>query len=460
MLPVIAIIGQPNVGKSTLFNRLTKTQDALVLDLPGVTRDRHYGEGKLGSKPYIVIDTGGITGDEAGIDAMMAGQSWQAIDEANIIIFLVDARAGVTRNDQFIASKLRALSKPIYLVVNKIDGLDEDTVVADFYELGLGEISAIAASHGRGVTQLVSKVLSTIEDSEDIIEENPGVKIAVVGRPNVGKSTLINRLLGEDRVVVFDQPGTTRDSIYIPMERDGKHYTLIDTAGVRRRKNINEVIEKFSVVKTLQAIENAHVVIYLIDGQETLTDQDLSLLSFVIEAGRSLVIAVNKWDNLDEYQRFIVKDEMDKSLRFVDFARQIKISALHGTNVGHLFDYVLEAYESATRVLSTSRLTRILSKAVEAHQPPLVHGHRVKLRYAHAGGHLPPIIVVHGNQTENVPPTYQRYLASTFRDALKLIGTPIRFTFKNSENPYAGRKNILTERQKAKRERLKRFRKK
>lgn len=460
MLPVIAIIGQPNVGKSTLFNRLTKSQDALVLDMPGVTRDRHYGEGKLGSKPYIVIDTGGITGEEQGIDAMMAGQSWQAIDEANIIIFLVDARAGVTRNDQFIASKLRGLSKPIFLVVNKIDGLDEDTVIADFYELGLGAITGIAASHGRGVTQLVSKVLSTVEDTEDIIEENPGVKIAVVGRPNVGKSTLINRLLGEERVVVYDKPGTTRDSIYIPMERDGKHYTLIDTAGIRRRKNINEVIEKFSVVKTLQAIENAHVVIYLIDGQETLTDQDLSLLSFVIEAGRSLVIAVNKWDNLDEYQRFIVKDEMDKSLRFVDFARQIKISALHGTNVGHLFDYVLEAYESATRVLSTSRLTRILSKAVEAHQPPLVHGHRVKLRYAHTGGHLPPIIVIHGNQTESVPPTYQRYLATTFRESLKLIGTPIRLAFKNSENPFAGRKNILTERQKAKRERLKRFRKK
>lgn len=458
MLPVIAIIGQPNVGKSTLFNRLTKTQDALVLDMPGVTRDRHYGEGKMGSKPYIVIDTGGITGEEQGIDAMMAGQSWQAIDEADIVIFLVDARAGVTRNDQFIASKLRSLRKPIYLVVNKIDGLDEDTVVADFYELGLGAISAIAASHGRGVTQLIAKVLANAQESDEPVGENPGIKIAVVGRPNVGKSTLINRLLGEDRVVVYDKPGTTRDSIYIPMERDGKHYTLIDTAGVRRRKNIDEVIEKFSVVKTLQAIENCHVVIYLIDGQETLTDQDLNLLSFVIESGRSLVIAVNKWDNLDEYQRFIVKDEMDKSLRFVDFARQLKISALHGTNVGHLFDYVLEAYDSATRILSTSRLTRILSKAVEGHQPPLVQGHRIKLRYAHAGGHLPPVIVIHGNQTENVPPTYQRYLATTFRKALNLIGTPIRFTFKTSENPYAGRKNILTERQKAKRERLRKFR--
>lgn len=460
MLPVIAIIGQPNVGKSTLFNRLTKTQDALVHDMPGVTRDRHYGEGRLGDKPYIVIDTGGITGEEHGIDAMMAGQSWQAIDEADIVVFLTDARAGVTRNDQFIARKVRVLNKPVYLVVNKVDGLDEATAVADFYELGLGAVTAIAASHGRGVTQLMALILSALPAPTEPEEVHPGIKIAVVGRPNVGKSTLINRLLGEERVVVYDQPGTTRDSIYIPMERDGKRYTLIDTAGVRRRKSIHEALEKFSVVKTLQAIENCDVVIYLIDGQETLTDQDLNLLSFVIESGRALVVAVNKWDNLDEYQRRIVKDEMDKSLHFVDFARQIKISALHGTNVGHLFDYVLEAYECATQMLSTSRLTRILCKLVEGHQPPLVHGRRIKLRYAHAGGHSPPVIVIHGNQTESVPITYQRYLISAFCKALKLVGTPIRLTFKTSDNPYEGRKNILTPRQRAKRERMKRHFKK
>lgn len=466
MVPVIAIIGQPNVGKSTLFNRLTKSQQALVLDMPGVTRDRAYGQGKMGGKPYILIDTGGITGGEEGIDAMMAGQSWQAVQEADALIFLVDGRAGLTPNDQFIAEKLRRLKKTCFLVVNKTDGIDEDTALGDFYELGLGAPHAIAASHGRGVLKLIEEVLATLvpeeeekfEEELDEAEQPPreiNIKMAIIGRPNVGKSTLVNRMLGEERVIVYDQPGTTRDSISIPFEREGKKYTIIDTAGVRRRKNMTEVVEKFSVVKTLQSIDEADVVIYVIDGTEDITDQDMGMLGFVLEAGRALVLAINKWDHLDKDQKQMIKDNVDRQLGFVSFARLHYISALHGTNVGHLFDSVHEAYACATRKFQTNHLTQILEKALETHQPPTVHGRRIKLRYAHAGGSLPPVIVIHGNQTDEVPLSYKRFLTSFFRESLKLVGTPIRFVFKTGTNPYEGRKNTLTPRQMRKRARLK-----
>lgn len=438
MLPVIAIIGQPNVGKSTLFNRLTKTHNALVVDMPGVTRDRHYGEGRMGEKPYIVIDTGGITGDEEGLDAMMAGQSWQAIIEADVVLFMVDAKFGASPGDHFIAKKLREehADKSVYVVANKTDGLDEQVAIADFYQLSLGDPIAIAASHGRGVRVLIEKVLKPLFDAQEDGEDEPkhkGIKIAIVGRPNVGKSTLVNRMLGEERVVVFDQPGTTRDSIFIPFEREGQEYTIIDTAGVRRRKNIREAVEKFSVVKTLQAIDQSNVVIYLIDGQEGITDKDLSLLGFILEAGRSLVVSVNKWDGLDDDQKTQIKSDFERQLHFVSFAKRFFISALHGTNVGHLFDAVKEAYESATRDLQTSLLTRILEAAVKAHQPPMRQGRRIKLRYAHAGGKLPPLIVIHGTRVSLLPLSYRRYLTNHFRKSLKLIGTPIRFSFKQPE---------------------------
>ncbi len=434
MLPVIAIIGQPNVGKSTLFNRLTKSQNALVVDMPGVTRDRHYGEGKMGNMPYIVIDTGGITGDEEGIDAMMAGQSWQAIIEADVVLFMVDAKHGAAPCDHFIAKKLREEhpNKTIHLVVNKTDGMDEQLAISDFYQLSIGEPVAIAASHGRGVRQLIQQVLEPLfdEEAEEEEQKHKGIRMAIVGRPNVGKSTLTNRMLGEERVVVFDEPGTTRDSIYIPFEREGQDYTIIDTAGVRRRKNMHEALEKFSVVKTLKAIEQSNVVIYLIDGQEGITDQDMSLLGFILEAGRSLVVTVNKWDGLDEDQKKQIKSDFERQLHFVDFARRFFISALHGTNVGHLFDAVKEAYECASRDLQTSLLTRILQAAVKAHQPPMREGRRIKLRYAHAGGKLPPLIVIHGALVNRLPLSYQRYLGNHFRKSLKLVGTPIRFVFK------------------------------
>lgn len=463
-LPVIAIIGQPNVGKSTLFNCLTRSQQALVHDMPGVTRDRHFGEGKVGPYPYIVIDTGGISGEEEGIDQMMAGQSWQAVLQADLILFVVDATQGITANDDFIAKALRKVSKPIFCVVNKTDGRDEAIAVSEFYAFGFKHVYGIAASHHRGIRPLMDAVfqvvIETAGEEPDAEFPIPGIKIAIVGRPNVGKSTLVNRMLGEDRVVVYDQPGTTRDSIYIPFNRHDQDYTIIDTAGVRRRKNIDEAVEKFSVVKTLQAIENSHVVIYMIDGQEAVTDQDLSLLGFILETGRSLVVAVNKWDHLSDDQRNMIKTGIDRQLEFVSFAKLFFISALHGSNVGLLLDAVNEAYESATRKLSTARLTRLLQQAVEAHQPPLVHGHRIKLRYAHAGGHLPPTVVIHGNQTEEVPLSYQRYLSHFFRDKLKLVGTPLRLVFNTTENPYAGRRNTLTPRQMRKRERLRRYYKK
>ncbi len=457
MKPVIALVGRPNVGKSTLFNCLTRSRDALVADLPGMTRDRKYGEGRLGDRPYLVVDTGGLSGEEAGIDGLMAGQVWLAVEEADVILFLVDARDGLLAGDDEIARRLRASGKPVYLVVNKIDGTNAELVMADFYALGLGEPTGITASHGRGVRSLMDVVLAGLPGPEEEEEaEDRGVKIAVLGRPNVGKSTLINRILGEERVLAYDMPGTTRDSIYVPFERRGQKYTFIDTAGVRRRRKVSDKLEKFSIIKALQAIEEAHVVVLVIDAHEGVSEQDAHLLGFILDAGRALVIAVNKWDGLEKSARERVRYELERRLQFVDFARLHFISALHGTGVGDLFAPILRAYESASRQFSTPELTRILEQAVEEHQPPLVRGRRIKLRYAHQGGRNPPVIVIHGNQTKDVPAAYKRYLANVYRKALRLEGTPIRIDFRTGANPYQGRKNKLTKHQVDKRQRLKR----
>lgn len=461
MKPVIALVGRPNVGKSTLFNCLTRSRDALVADQPGLTRDRKYGDGKLGDRPYLVVDTGGLTSNAEGIDELMADQAWLAIEEADVILFLVDARDGLNPGDDEIARKLRSSGKTVYLIVNKIDGAEASVVIADFYNLGMGEAYGITASQGAGVRELMDFVLSELPDDEnEEEEEDHGIKIAIVGRPNVGKSTLINRILGEERVLTFDMPGTTRDSIFVPFERRGQRYTFIDTAGVRRRRKVHDKLEKFSVIKALQAIEQAHVVVLVIDAHQGISDQDLHLLGFVLDEGRSLVIAVNKWDGLDSSERERVKYELGRRLQFVEFASMYFISALHGSGVGDLFKPIQKAYLSATKNFPTPELTRILEKAVTDHQPPLVRGRRIKLRYAHQGGRNPPTIIIHGNQTKDVPAAYQRYLANIFRKVLKLEGTPVRIDFKTGENPFKGRKNKLTKRQVDKRQRLKKFVKK
>lgn len=457
MIPVIAIVGRPNVGKSTLFNRLTRSKDALVADYAGLTRDRKYGEAVFQERRVMLVDTGGLTGQEEGIDAAMAEQSLLAVQEADAVLFMLDCRDGLTPVDEQIAAQLRQYNKKIFVVANKIDGLSHDVVTAPFYELGLGEVFGVAASHGRGTNNLLEAVFSQLPPSEEALPEEEqarGIKIAVVGRPNVGKSTLVNRMLGEDRVVVFDMPGTTRDSIYINFERQGKPYTLIDTAGIRRRKNINLMVEKFSIIKTLQAIDDANVVVLLLDAAEGLVDQDMHLMGQVIESGRALVVALNKWDGLDDDHKSFVKTELERRLRFVEFADMHFISALHGTGVGNLYLSIERSYQAATEKFSTNFLTRVLERAVTEHQPPLVHGRRIKLRFAHTGGHNPPIIVIHGNQTEEIPNHYVRYLEKYFRTALDLHGTPIRFEFKTSDNPYAGKRNKLTKRQIEKKRRL------
>ncbi|MBW9256099.1 MAG: ribosome biogenesis GTPase Der [Candidatus Thiodiazotropha sp. (ex. Lucinisca nassula)] len=458
MLPVIALVGRPNVGKSTLFNRLTRSRDALVADQPGLTRDRKYGTGKLGKHPYVVVDTGGISGDQLGIDQLMEQQVHQAIGEADHILFLLDGREGCTGGDEIIAQQLRKTGKPVSVAVNKSEGLDETVAASDFYRLGLGDPIAIAAVHGRGVRTLIDGILSQFPPPEEEgAEEEKGIQIAVVGRPNVGKSTLVNRLLGEERVVAYDQPGTTRDSIYIPITRNDKRYTLIDTAGVRRRARIKEAIEKFSIIKTLQSMQEANVVLLVLDAQQEIGEQDATLAGHVLESGRALILVINKWDGLSQDQREWIKTEIERKLPFLSFARHHYISALHGSGVGDLFGLVDQVYKSAMRDLATPELTRILEALVEEHQPPLVHGRRIKLRYAHQGGKNPPLIVIHGNQTERVPDGYKRYLISRFRSVLKLRGTPIRVEFRSGDNPYEGKQNKLTKRQIQKRQRLKKF---
>ncbi|MFC4656257.1 MULTISPECIES: ribosome biogenesis GTPase Der [Rheinheimera] len=482
MLPVVALVGRANVGKSTLFNRLTRTRDALVADFPGLTRDRKYGTVKYEGYEFIVVDTGGIDGNEQGIEVEMAEQSLKAIDEADVVLFMVDARAGAMVADEAIASHIRRINKKVFLVANKTDGLDADTAVADFYSLGLGEVYPIAAAHGRGVVSLLQTALlpllseqqqerihaieqgedpDQLEDDETFAEgedskaaRDQHIKLAIVGRPNVGKSTLTNRILGEERVVVFDMPGTTRDAIYIPMTRGEREYTLIDTAGVRRRGKIDDMVEKFSVIKTLQAIEDANVVILVLDARQGISDQDLSILGYVLNAGRSLVIAVNKWDGLDDGVKDEVKRELDRRLGFIDFARLHFISALHGSGVGNLFESVEEAFDSATRRVSTALLTRIMKMAQEDHQPPLVNGRRVKLKYAHAGGYNPPMIVIHGNQVQDLPDSYKRYLMNYYRKSLQMMGTPVRVEFREGDNPFAQRRENLTPNQRYKRDRI------
>lgn len=463
MLPVIALVGRPNVGKSTLFNRLTRTRDALVADVPGLTRDRKYGDGRVGERPFIVIDTGGLSGESDDLDGLMAQQAWQAIEEANLLFFLVDAREGLNAGDEAIAEALRRTGKPLMLVVNKTDSIDADSAKADFYTLGLGEMHPIAAAHGRGVTTLMEQAMEQLPESIEApgeTQDDDSIRVAVVGRPNVGKSTLINRIMGEERVLVFDRPGTTRDSIFIPFVRDDVAYTLIDTAGVRRRARVKETIEKFSVIKTLQAIDAANVVVLVLDAQQEISEQDASLAGYITEKGRALIVAVNKWDGLDAHARNQIVTQLERRLPFLDFATRCFISALHGSGVGELFPFIQKAYTSAMCEMPTPRLSDILERAVQEHQPPLVRGRRIKLRYAHQGGRNPPVIVIHGNQTERVPATYKRYLVNAFRKALKLTGTPIRIEFKTGDNPYKGRKNKLSGRQQKSKQRLMRHVKK
>lgn len=452
MTPVIALVGRPNVGKSTLFNQMTRSRDALVADFPGLTRDRKYGEGHYEGRKFIVIDTGGLTGDEVGLDAEMARQSMQALEEADIVLFIVDGRSGLTAGDEMIADHLRRSGKQAHLVVNKTDGQDPDIAAADFHSLGYRKTFQIAASHNRGIKSMLEILLPEDLEEQDRADRYPGIRIGVVGRPNVGKSTLVNRMLGEDRVVVYDMPGTTRDSVYIPYERHGHQYTLIDTAGVRRRKNVHEVVEKFSIIKTLQAIDDAHVVILVIDARDGLVDQDLHLIGFVLDAGRSLVIAINKWDGMDPEDRAKVKEQVGRRLDFLDYADKYYISALHGTGVGSMYESVQACYESAMSKWPTNRLTAILQDAVAQHQPPMVHGRRIKLRYAHQGGSNPPVVVVHGNQVDSLPGAYKRYLENTFRKVLKVVGSPIRFEFKSGENPFAAKVDRMTPRQKVKKD--------
>ncbi|AFT69481.1 GTPase Der [Alloalcanivorax dieselolei B5] len=459
MKPVIALVGRPNVGKSTLFNRLTRTRDALVADFPGLTRDRKYGDGRMGDRPYIVVDTGGIGESEEGIDRPMTDQALLAVGEADAVLFMVDGRAGLTAADQQVASELRKLPKPVFLVVNKTDGLDPDSAMADFYALGLTQVLPIAAAHGRGVRALMDEVLAVFPEPEETGEEEEPedpdtVRVAVLGRPNVGKSTLINRILGEERVVVFDQAGTTRDSIEVPFERNGRPYVLIDTAGVRRRGKVHETIEKFSVIKALQAVDAAQVVLLVVDARDGISDQDLHLLGYVLEAGRALVIAMNKWDGLESDHKDWVKQQLDRRLQFVPWAKIKFISALHGTGVGDLFGLVERAWDSAFIKIGSNALTRMLEDITHAHPPPRSGRFRAKLRYAHLGGSNPPVVVIHGNRTDSLPVSYRRYLENRFRELLKIEGSPIRLELKSGDNPYEGRKNPLTDRQIRRRRRM------
>jgi GTP-binding protein len=457
MLPVIALVGRPNVGKSTLFNVLTRTRDALVADVPGVTRDRQYGYGRSGERRFIVVDTGGLIETPRGIEQPMAVQTQRAIEEAGRVIFVVDGREGLTPSDRFVAEVIRRSGRPVVIAVNKSEGRDDDIAVTEFHALGLGEPRPVSAEHRQGIEELVDAALEDIEpaDEEAAPDEQRGdIRVCVVGRPNVGKSTLINRLAGEERLIAFDEPGTTRDTILVPFERDGRRFTLVDTAGVRRRARVEGGIERFSVIKTLQAIEEANVVIGVLDARDTVAEQDATLLGIVAERGRAMVIAVNKWDHVTQEQRAGIREQLADRLRFLDFAPVHFISALHGSGVGELMQSVQSAYEAAMRDLPTPELTRVLEGAMEQHQPPLVRGRRIKLRYAHQGGRNPPVIVIHGTQSERTPEDYRRYLANCFRQAFDLRGTPVRVEFRSEDNPFAGRRNTLTPRQKRRRQRL------
>jgi GTP-binding protein len=454
VLPVVALVGRPNVGKSTLFNVLTGTRDALVADEPGLTRDRKYGFGRVGRVPYIVVDTGGLIENPGGLESQMADQTLRAVNEADRVVLVVDAREGLTPADEFAARSVRRSGKPVVVAVNKTEGREAELASAEFHALGLGQPVAVAAAHGQAIDELMEVVLEGLQEVEVPAPADEGIRVAVIGRPNVGKSTLINRLLGEERVIASEQPGTTRDTVRIPFERDGVRYTLMDTAGVRRRARVDEAVEKFSVIKTLQAIDSANVVIALIDAQDSVAEQDASLLGIAAERGRALVIGVNKWDALPTEQRDLIRSQLEIRLPFVDFAPLHFISARHGSGVGELMQSVHAAYTASMREIATPDLTRTLEAALEAHQPPLVRGRRIKLRYAHQGGRNPPVIVIHGNQTRDVPEAYRRYLVNVFRKTYHLEGTPVRVEFRSDENPFAGRRNPLTPRQRRKRQRM------
>lgn len=438
MLPVVAIIGRPNVGKSTLFNRLTHTRNALISSFPGMTRDRQYGEVNLEQRHFIVIDTGGIVEGKDEIQQLISQQTEQAIQEADKVLFVIDAQESILPDDQRIMDLLRKTNKKIYVAVNKSENLNPETAIADAFALGIADPIAISAEHGQGISKLLHSLFPEATSRALELEEDATrpIKLAIVGRPNVGKSTLTNRMLGEERVLVHDMPGTTRDSVYVPLERHDQKYILIDTAGVRKRKKVSETPEKFSVVKTLQSVEDANVVLYVIDANLGVSDQDLKLLGFILDCGRGLVIAINKWDGLTQEARTHAKNTIDRSLEFVSFARIHFISALHGSGVGNLFMAINEAYQSATRKLSTPQLNRILEKALVTHQPPLVHGRRIKLRYAHAGGHNPQRIIIHGNQVDDLPQSYKKFLANYFQEQLKLYGTPVYIELLASKNPF------------------------
>ncbi len=484
MKPTIALVGRPNVGKSTLFNKLTKTQDALVADQPGLTRDRQYGDGRVGGWPYLLVDTGGLSGAPDSLDAAMADQTLAAVNEADLVVFLVDGRAGLVSVDEDIADILRRQAQRVVLCVNKIDGIGEDKAQLEFHELGFEHVVPTAASHNRGVHALIDLVADIFEiDESERIEEGSrrrrkrnkqaldgsgpdGIvldsdgnvtdvpafdkavdkdpRVTFVGRPNVGKSTLINRLLGEDRVIAYDQPGTTRDSVSVPFSRAGRDYVLIDTAGVRRRGKVSEKVEIFSIIKTMKSIDSSNVCVMMLDGSDSITDQDLSLLSYIIDKGRALIVAVNKWDSLDSEQRTAVREDLERRVEFLKFTQIHFISALKGSGVGDLFKSINKAHASAFMDLSTPRLTRFLEVATTQHQPPMVNGRRIKLRYAHQGGQNPPIIVIHGKQADKVPKSYQRFLMNHFTKVLRLFGTPLRIEFKQDDNPFSARKKRTT----------------
>ncbi|MDD4911823.1 MAG: ribosome biogenesis GTPase Der [Sideroxydans sp.] len=439
MLPTLVLVGRPNVGKSTLFNRLTRSRDALVADLPGLTRDRHYGRGRVGERPFLVVDTGGLEPvAKEGIMHEMAKQTRQAIDEADLVMFIVDGRAGLTPQDRIISTQLRKTGRPIMLLVNKAEGMQSARITAEFHELGIGTPIPISSAHGDNVAEMIEIALDELPAIEPEIEEKSNKpKLAIVGRPNVGKSTLVNAILGEERVIAFDQPGTTRDSIYIDFERGGREYTIIDTAGVRRRGKVDEAVEKFSVVKTLQAIEDANVIVLVVDARDQITEQDAHLADFVLQTGRALVLAVNKWDGLDEYKRDTAKRDIERKLHFLSFAKHHFISALNGTGVDALLKSVNQAYAAAMVKLPTPQLTRVLMAALEKQQPPRGGVFRPKMRYAHQGGSNPPLIVIHGSALDKVPDGYKRYLEKCFCEAFKLEGTPLRIDFKSGANPFA-----------------------